>query len=441
MQSLGSLPPDPVDLSGLTRRASVPRFKNFDLIRLFAASCVIFSHAFGIVDGNENAEPLVTLLGHGNIVGLYGVFTFFIISGFLITASFEHSGLPEFLIKRCLRIFPGLIACAVLTTLVAMIASGGIMQLDALKAGASYALRTSLLLNTSAESLPGVVFSSNDFGRIFNGSLWSLGQEFLCYLAVAALGLGAMLDLRTAMLLLGVGLYTHNGGLLGQIGYVLPFFAAGAVLHFWRARPVLGWRTFMGAVAGLVLAGLFGIPSLGFALFGAWLIVSLATAPVQIGGATRFGDLSYGIYLYGWPVEQTLRYALGPGATWWLVFLLTLPVAAVIALVSWHLVEAPSIRFGRSPLFDPVKAFIGRMTANTAAAARSQPVTTPPHIALKPRVFPDGAAWCCLYGDSPDNGVAGFGRTPSEAASAFDRAWLAAPTPDAARPEMTDRPG
>jgi peptidoglycan/LPS O-acetylase OafA/YrhL len=73
--------------------------------------------------------------------------------------------------------------------------------------------------------------------------------------------------------------------------------------------------------------------------------------PRQIGGATRFGDLSYGIYLYGWPIEQTVRYLLADAATWWLVFLISLPLAASAAMLSWVLVEKPALRLAGSRRF------------------------------------------------------------------------------------------
>ena len=60
--------------------------------------------------------------------------------------------------------------------------------------------------------------------------------------------------------------------------------------------------------------------------------------------AARFGDLSYGIYIYGWPVEQGVVWLLGGRAAWWQVFLLALPAAAALAFLSWHLVERPALR-------------------------------------------------------------------------------------------------
>jgi len=330
--------------SELALRATSLRFSNFDLLRLIAAASVVFSHAFAVTEGHERNEPLVMLLGAGNILGLYGVYTFFIFSGLLITASFQKSSLSGYAIKRCLRIYPGLICCVLLTTVLAlMLSSEGEVSRWKLVAGIRYATKTLLFMDTSGESLPGVVFSTNDFGWLINGSLWSLGPEFLCYIAIAVLGLARLLGIWTALVLTAVGFYTHLNGLLGNLGFVLPFFFAGAVAHFWKRRPQLNVQSFGFAVSGLVLMAVLGWPTIGFAVFGSWLIISFATSSHQIPGATRFGDLSYGIYLYGWPIEQTVRYLLGEQATWWMVFLISMPLAALTACASWHIVERPAL--------------------------------------------------------------------------------------------------
>jgi peptidoglycan/LPS O-acetylase OafA/YrhL len=60
--------------------------------------------------------------------------------------------------------------------------------------------------------------------------------------------------------------------------------------------------------------------------------------------AARFGDLSYGLYIYGWPVEQAVMWLYGGHAAWWQVFLIAVPATAALAFLSWHLVERPILR-------------------------------------------------------------------------------------------------
>ena len=88
-------------------------YENFGFLRLIAAGSVMFSHSFLIASGNEYGEPLVMLLGPHNIVGIYAVFVFLILSGFLVSRSAElSSSTISFLWKRSLRIYPGLAVCA-----------------------------------------------------------------------------------------------------------------------------------------------------------------------------------------------------------------------------------------------------------------------------------------------------------------------------------------
>ena len=133
-----------------------PRFANFDLLRLIAAGSVIFSHAFVVLDGGDKAEPLARLLGPGNILGRYGVYTFFVISGYLITASFLRSPLTEYLLKRSLRILPGLIVCTLVTVAAALLwRYHGRLPAGVGAESTRYALRTILLQDTSSRVCQG----------------------------------------------------------------------------------------------------------------------------------------------------------------------------------------------------------------------------------------------------------------------------------------------
>src|SRR5436305_9606461 len=95
----------------MTTSSPDPRHRrnNFDALRLLAALSVVFSHAFLIAEGSEANEPFVRLTGNQCILGLVGVFVFFIISGYLVTESWCRSPAPgRFAMRRFLRIYPGL---------------------------------------------------------------------------------------------------------------------------------------------------------------------------------------------------------------------------------------------------------------------------------------------------------------------------------------------
>src|SRR5579864_9851466 len=104
----------------MPRSAPGHRANNFDFVRLVAALSVVFSHSFLIAEGTQAHEPFVVLTGNQCVLGLVGVFVFFVISGYLVTDSFcRHPNPSAFVLRRAARIYPGLavnglvIACVI----------------------------------------------------------------------------------------------------------------------------------------------------------------------------------------------------------------------------------------------------------------------------------------------------------------------------------------
>ena len=301
-------------------QAENSRQNNFDALRLIAAASVVFSHSFLIAEGTQDHEWLIWLTGNQSILGLVGVFVFFAISGFLVTQSFEETGDPlRFLAKRALRIFPGLFVATV-----AVGVRAGAARHDA-PAGAflsrpepyEYVVGNTLLDQTVHE-LPGVMFVNNPVGLEINGSLWTLRLEFTMYLMVLVLGVLRLLTVRSALLLLAFGMACLHFNMLYPLekwgwffqllsgwGWLVGFFAAGMVLYKLRHTRIFDGRIALLALAGLVLSVPLRQFILLFPVFGCYLALWLALTPrLPVIPAARFGDLSYGIYIYGWPVEQ-----------------------------------------------------------------------------------------------------------------------------------------
>jgi len=346
------------------------RQNNFDALRLVAAASVVFSHSFLITEGTQDHEWLIWLTGNQSILGLVGVFVFFAISGFLVTQSFEQTGDAwRFLAKRALRIFPGLLAATALSAFVlapvvtTLCPSAFLLRPEPYE----YVLGNTLLDQTVHE-LPGVMFVNNPVGLEINGSLWTLRLEFVMYLMVLVLGVLRLLTVRSALLLIAFGMICLHFNMLDELekwgwffqllsgwGWLVGFFAAGMVFYKLRHTRIFDGRIALLAFAGLVLSVPLRQFILLFPLFGCYLALWLALTPrLPVIPAARFGDLSYGIYIYGWPVEQGVIWLLGGRAAWWQVFLLALPTAAAIAFLSWHLVESPALRLKpktrRSPM-------------------------------------------------------------------------------------------
>jgi peptidoglycan/LPS O-acetylase OafA/YrhL len=330
---------------------SLPRHdNNFDLLRVVAASAVIFSHSFLIAEGNDNHEPLILLTGRQSILGLCGVFVFFAISGFLVTQSYEATKGPlRYLAKRALRIFPGLIVALILSAFVLapLVTTQPLVEYLRRPEAWRYVFWNTLL-DLRVHELPGVLFVDNAVGLEVNGSLWTLRYEFEMYLMVLALGMCGLLRVPVLLALLALGLgciYFPQLDFLGGWGWLLAFFVVGMLLYKLRDTRIFDGRIALVALAGLALSIPLRQFILLFPLTGCYLALWLALDKrLPVVRAARFGDLSYGLYIYGWPAEQAVVWAMGGHAAWWQVFLGAWALAAVMAFLSWHLVEQPALR-------------------------------------------------------------------------------------------------
>ncbi len=329
------------------------RRNNFDALRLVAAGAVVFSHSFLLSEGRQDCEPLMLLTGGQAILGVVSVFVFFVLSGFLVTQSFETTASPwRFAAKRALRIYPGyalcLLLCAlVLGPLVSTLSLGDYFA----SAGTWDFMLSNLALDVEHNALPGVHFTGFAVGDIVDGPLWSLPCEIVMYALVLALGVLRLLRLAALLPLLALGLAclwldtAQSDYFIGSVGWLLGFFVAGMILYKLRATRLFDRRLALLALAGLAASVPLHRFILLFPLVGAYLVICLALEPrLPVIPAARFGDLSYGLYIYGWPVQQTLLYLSSGRLAWWQLFALALTVTAAIAWLSWHLVEQPALR-------------------------------------------------------------------------------------------------
>ena len=330
------------------------RGNNFDTLRLIAATAVIFSHAFLLATGRQDSEPLMVLTGGQTVLGVVGVFVFFVISGYLVTQSWGRApSLSSFALKRALRIYPGLAACVLVLTFGLGPIISALSLNEYLWSNGTYDfLMANLLLYTDHNSLPGVWFTSGGLGHILDGPLWSLPVEVAMYVMVALLGAARMLRVPVLSALLGIGLLAivldasnwHDWDFTGSVLWLLAFFVVGMLLQRLPPERALDGRVALLALAGLILSVPLHAFILLFPLCGGYLVIYLALNPrLPVIPAARFGDLSYGLYIYGWPVEQTVLY-VRPDATWWELFLIAYPATAAVAFLSWHLVEKRALR-------------------------------------------------------------------------------------------------
>lgn len=327
------------------------RTNNFDFLRLALAVLVIFSHSYPLGLGSERDEPMMRWT-HGQITGGgVAVDLFFVMSGFLISASASRSrGVLEFMRKRVARIYPAFVVAAVLTAAVVVRVAGGHWT------GVGNFLAQTLRLREFGYA---GAFAGNAYPGAINGSVWSVQYEFWCYVGVAGLlaaGLlrrrGVVLGMFGAALLVSVGFAVRGwvfggkwaGVVLGSPqlwARLLPLYLAGVVFYLFRERILLSGWVAAGAAGAMV--GASWMPYGWVALFpvaGTYLVFYLAFAPwLRIWGFGRFGDFSYGTYLYAFPVMQMVVHGLGGVVRPWVLFGLAAPVTVLLAVASWYGVE------------------------------------------------------------------------------------------------------
>lgn len=320
---------------------------NFHLLRLLAASLVVFGHSWAIaLNPSHDTDPLGERTGL--FTGTVAVDMFFWVSGFLVTMSYSRrQSARDFILARVLRIFPALIVCVLASALVLgpLLTTLPVSDYFAMPATWDY-LDHNLRLDDIQWTLPGV-FPSNPKAGIVNGCLWTLPGEIRMYEFVLILGVLGLLRNATGfwcgltvLCCLVAGWPETTWLQLDDYREFAAFFAGGAACWFHRewipvSTAVLVALVVLAAVAsGDAAYPLLLRLAIGYATL--WLAYGARLPKLE-----RIGDYSYGIYLYGFPMQQLVAQwfpAWGP----WISLGLSLPLSLACAVVSWHLVEKPA---------------------------------------------------------------------------------------------------
>jgi peptidoglycan/LPS O-acetylase OafA/YrhL len=344
----------------ILRRKST-RNHQFDLLRILFATLVLLSHAPEITDGNASRELLHRLTRAPITFGLLGVDGFFLLSGYLIVQSWL--GDPEFLNflrKRVLRIVPGYLLAVVLSTVAVGLLAPGVAHFFR---DIDFRFVKSVLLLGSPATPP--VFPGHPFA-VVNGAMYTIGYEFRCYLLVALLGLCGLLRrpiliLLATTLLLSSLLYPapfeqmhrprHMEALVGQPSLsfrLTAIYLVGCCFYLFRHR--IAFRPLFAIIATVVMVVCFVFAparaELGMVLCGGYLMFYLGQMHLPwLSGMNRLPDISYGIYLYGWPVESLWIWFHGGSP--WIAFLASAVICFGLGWLSWHFIERPALTLKR----------------------------------------------------------------------------------------------
>lgn len=328
---------------------------NFLLLRFLAAAAVIYGHAPNI-SGN-GPQDLFLRLNWGRYSGQIAVDLFFVISGFLVSASWlrrEH--LLDFLRARALRIVPAYAACILACAFLIgpMFTVLPWHEYFFSPQTWDYALANLHFGPRLVWRLPGV-FAEHPVA-VVNGSIWTLPVEVLMYACVALLGIAGILARRTlltavlaaAFVLVLAWLPAIANAIFAEYLRMAALFALGGVCYVWRARLPNSGAVVL-ALAALcwlsratpAYAYLFVLAETAFVF---WFAYGLGGTQSRLHRFNRCGDYSYGLYLWGYPAQQAVVAIAGPQSAF-VNAACGFLVGLLLAIASWHIVERPALRW------------------------------------------------------------------------------------------------
>jgi peptidoglycan/LPS O-acetylase OafA/YrhL len=335
---------------------------NFHFIRLVASVFVVYSHSFYLM-GNYK-DQLDILSGSKLTFGNLGVSIFLIVSGYLITNSIYYASSSfNFLWKRILRVLPALWVMLLLSVFViAPIFSYLPVNKFFVEDISSYTfLLNGLLFIPNAFKID-TVFTHNPLGT-YNGCLWTIAYEMFFYFIVVCFFKVRLMKVKWLVLLqwvvfvmiqlyLGDRIYTYSYSTIFLLNLNIAdtfklfiYFEAGMLMYLFKDllrinRKVLVLLTFL-----LILS------FLKFETIYLQLLLPLVIIPFAFDRGANFsyvgnyGDFSYGVYLYGYIVQQCLVSLRLPFLNPYILFFISITITLIISYFSWHFIEKKILRF------------------------------------------------------------------------------------------------
>ena len=330
---------------------SPDRKNNFGALRLLFANLVVYYHAYFLIDGDARRDLLYKVSG-AMPTGALAVCGFFLISGYLVVKSYTTSNsVKDYLVKRFLRIWPGY-AVAFLISILVVAPLGGVKLAD-----------IDVLRNVSCF----MKFQPPCVDRVFyglsvekiNGSMWTISYEVRCYLLIILLGACGLLHDRRKFLILTICLglaafapqniklpFPSVFGVFGADVLLIGLFCAGGVFYLYR--DLIAFRLRYAVIAlPLWLALQLSQTTAQVALMtaGAYILFYVATRRGDnfMSRFTEKTDLSYGIYLYSFPIQQLILWYDRDIGMYKLAGI-SLVLAWILGAFSWYVVERPVLR-------------------------------------------------------------------------------------------------
>jgi peptidoglycan/LPS O-acetylase OafA/YrhL len=333
---------------------------NFDLLRIMFAWFVIISHSY-VLNGLGATDPLFEATNHNFLFSFIGVKGFFIISGYLIFKSMVVSrSIPEYLLKRVLRIFPALVVVLVVTLFaIYFIYPAGKAAFFTNKEVYAYFFENIILFKPNF-FINGVF--SEQYSAAINGSLWTIEYEFFFYVLILLffyvranknllkilLGLIVTAFLIVRFFFYNWTLQTHFFIPLESLFDLGPYFLMGSLLSLFDLEKLPAKNGIALFLLSVLILGTYiqvGHTVVYFTLPFLVIYVGKKTSGLAAWVHTKLGDPSYGIYLYAFPLQQMLIYLYKPTTIW--LFVMSSIGAFVFGYFSWILIEKKALSLKR----------------------------------------------------------------------------------------------
>jgi peptidoglycan/LPS O-acetylase OafA/YrhL len=336
---------------------------NFDFLRFLAAISVWFGHCYALMD---LPDPLLRLTGFETF-GSLGVTVFFVISGYFVTMSYaHHHSLRAYARNRSLRIMPALCAVVLLCTFALGPLITSLPLREYFADAVTWRYLKCLLVFPLQYDLPGV-FAGNHSHAV-NGSLWTLQHEVRLYVAIALLGALGILRPRVMFALLATLCAIRIYGIVeapdvqakllgirsGKLELAVKLaseFACGAFFYLVKEKIPLKKEGLLMCLLVIGASIFWKTPAsnLAFDLAFSYVIIYAGFfkfAPLQ--GFSKYGDFSYGIYLYAFPMQQLCLHLFGNNVDFGVFLISSLVLTLVCGIFSWYAIEKPALGLKRA---------------------------------------------------------------------------------------------
>jgi peptidoglycan/LPS O-acetylase OafA/YrhL len=352
------------------------RPSGFDFLRVSLAVGVIAVHTVMACYGPDSQEMRAFWNSPLQPILLFVVPSFFALSGFLVAGSLFRNSIPGFLALRALRIFPAL-GCELLISALIIGPAFTALPLREYFSNEQFRAYFLNLVGDVHQQLPGV-FLDIPFDNMINFQLWTIPHELECYIALALLAivgwtrkplLFALTTLIAIIVLSAPAIYhgetfaVRPAPVPGRV-CVLAFLC-GVLLYLWRSRIPFNIMLFgLAAMLSWVLLSSYQtlfVAAIPLSYVTVWLGLQNPKRNLVVAGS----DYSYGLYLYGAPVQQALVQVLPQYRVWYVIWPLTVAVAGMAAFLSWNLIEAQVL--GAKT---PVLRFLDSLCGSVASLGR-----------------------------------------------------------------------